>query len=962
MSSTSRCSRSDSCIRFTSTSRARVSLFCRTVRLAEIIFALLVLVAVHGVLAQSQAEVSRPASAVPSVPVSSILQADGSVDLSKGFSGTLDVKGWHMTTDPSGAPKFVRAPATKSSRSVDSYVGPEADPDNKYWDDQFDGLAGTDGYLYSAVVTTSGKLIVGGQYVTEAGPSLVQNIAQWDGRTWSSLGSGVDGLVWALAVSGNDVYVGGDFTVAGGLAANGIARWDGSVWHALGAGLGVASGTARVFSIAVTGGDVYAAGVFSTAGGASANNIARWNGSSWSGLGAGLNAAVCDLAMSGTTLYAGGDFTTAGVVAAKRIAKWDGSTWSALGTGMNGRVWTLAVMGGDLYAGGSFTSAGTAGTARIARWNGSSWSSVGGGVSGDVNDLVVMGGTLCAAVQGGGVRMLIGSSWSSLGSVWYNAYALAVGPSGLYAVGSIQTIGGASVHNVALWDGTSWKRLGSGMGLDAGARTLAVIGRDLYVGGEFSNAGGTPVSYIARWDGSAWHPLGTGLNSYPCALAVKGNDLYAAGWFTTAGGSSAKCVARWDGSNWYPLGSGLSGDTLRPFPYADCLSVIGNDLYVGGTFSFAGGVQACSVARWDGSNWHALGTGLDSTRGPLVWDMAVRGTELFVGGLGVSLPGSTNNEEVLKWDGATWSLVGATDGQVEALEVMADQLYVGGRFSIAGGVSANNIARWNGSAWYALGSGTNGQVCALATMGGTLYVCGQFATAGGATANCIAMWRDGTWSALGSGLGDSSASALAVHGNSLFVGGQFVAAGGKVSRHIAVWQPRVNLTADTMSAAPAGAVIGGDPYGFHRPALTTGIGTNVIYSGGLPTTTTVDRAREIHVSGQRVNGAFTLLPEGMQFGGTGATLQVEFSEDDVAAYPGTTYADFRAVRLTYPSDYPANKEAAAREGMAGQSAPTPVRIDNGKQIYAITVPIIQITSTYGAVPQPFASVGEWQKY
>jgi hypothetical protein len=230
------------------------------------------------------------------------------------------------------------------------------------------------------------------------------------------------------------------------------------------------------------------------------------------------------------------------------------------------------------------------------------------------------------------------------------------------------------------------------------------------------------------------------------------------------------------------------------------------------------------------------------------------------------------------------------------------------------------------------------------------------------TVNGIAQWQAPNWSALGSGLDLAGAGALAVHGNSLFVGGGFNTAGGKVSHHIAVWQPRVNVTDTVMGSSPEATVIGEDPYGFHRPAMMADHGTVISYGGGLPTSVTLDRAREIHVDGQRVNGAFTLSPEGMQFGGEGATLRIEFSEDDVAAYPGVAYSDFEAVRLTYPPDYPENKEAAGQQVLAGQSPAVPIRIDNGKQIYAITAPITEISSTYGAVPGATSAVEDWSAY
>jgi hypothetical protein len=63
--------------------------------------------------------------------------------------------------------------------------------------------------------------------------------------------------VYSLAVSGSDLYAGGEFTKASGVAANRIAKWNGSSWTALGSGLG---GTPAVFTyvvaLAVSGSDV----------------------------------------------------------------------------------------------------------------------------------------------------------------------------------------------------------------------------------------------------------------------------------------------------------------------------------------------------------------------------------------------------------------------------------------------------------------------------------------------------------------------------------------------------------------------------------------------------------------------------------------------------------------------------------------------------------------------------------
>ena len=74
------------------------------------------------------------------------------------------------------------------------------------------------------------------------------------------------------------------------------------------------------------------------------------------------------------------------------------------------------------------------------------------------------------------------------------------------------------------------------------------------------------------------------------ALVVSGSDLYAGGYFNTAGGSAANYIAKWDGSSWSALGSGLDDVVLA-------LAVSGSDLYAGGSFTTAGGKVSLYIAR-----------------------------------------------------------------------------------------------------------------------------------------------------------------------------------------------------------------------------------------------------------------------------------------------------------------------------------------------------------------------------
>jgi hypothetical protein len=122
--------------------------------------------------------------------------------------------------------------------------------------------------------------------------------------------------VTALAVIGTKLYAGGGFSTAGGVPVNDIAQWDGTSWSALGSGV-----DGLVYAMTVSGTDLYVGGLFGHAGGVSASSIAKWDGSSWSALGSGANNAVMALAVSGASLYAGGAFLFAGNQVSAYVAK-----------------------------------------------------------------------------------------------------------------------------------------------------------------------------------------------------------------------------------------------------------------------------------------------------------------------------------------------------------------------------------------------------------------------------------------------------------------------------------------------------------------------------------------------------------------------------------------------------------------------------------------------------------------
>ncbi|HLK97952.1 MAG TPA: hypothetical protein VK364_09305, partial [Hymenobacter sp.] len=285
--------------------------------------------------------------------------------------------------------------------------------------------------------------------------------------------NGVNDAVYALAVSGSDVYVGGYFTRAGGVTVNYVAKWNGTTWSRLGTGNGLDN---WAFSLAVSGSDVYVGGFFTRAGGVAVNYVAKWNGTTWSRLGTGaangVNNAVYALAVSGTDVYVGGDFSQAGGVAANNVAKWNGTNWSSLGTGAANGVGgsgsisarALAVRGTDLYVGGLFTQAGGVAASRVAKWNSTSWSNLGTGAANGVNNTV-------RALTVSGPDVYVGGEFTQAGGIVANHVAYYT-PDVLSAVpaarsltpltlapnpttGSVRLTGAVAGASVQVFDGVS---------------------------------------------------------------------------------------------------------------------------------------------------------------------------------------------------------------------------------------------------------------------------------------------------------------------------------------------------------------------------------------------------------------------------------------------------------------------------------------------------------------------------
>jgi len=146
------------------------------------------------------------------------------------------------------------------------------------WSALGDGV-GNGAVLALAVSADGNAVYTGGQFATAGGVNTA-NLAQWNvsNHSWSPVGSGAgitgDGVsrVFALAVAGGNLYVGGQFTMADAASVPNLAQWDGSTWSPLGSCVNVG-----IVALAAHGNNLYLGGGITTVDGIPSPNIAHWN-------------------------------------------------------------------------------------------------------------------------------------------------------------------------------------------------------------------------------------------------------------------------------------------------------------------------------------------------------------------------------------------------------------------------------------------------------------------------------------------------------------------------------------------------------------------------------------------------------------------------------------------------------------------------------------------------------------
>ncbi len=262
-----------------------------------------------------------------------------------------------------------------------------------------------------------------------------------------------------------------------------------------------------------------------------------------------------------------------------------------------------------------------------------------------------------------------------------------------------------------------------------------------------------------------WNKVGTGVNGVASALGIFQDELYFGGSYST---SPFISIAKWDGSLWTPV------DSASGFPY--CFLEYNNELYVGGNFSSIQGAGSYGIAKWNGTQWMALSSGIN-IGATYIKDIAAFNGEIYVSGRFWNI-GGVSTRGIAKWNGTNWLPVGGglqgcgNYPRAQALANFKNDLFVGGEVCIAGTLPVNCIAKWNNITWDSLGSGVNSDVNAMVvdTINNFLFLSGLFIETGGKEALSVAKWNGFEMDSVGKPFGHGKTCMEMYHGQ-LYVGG-----------------------------------------------------------------------------------------------------------------------------------------------------------------------------------------------
>jgi len=594
-------------------------------------------------------------------------------------------------------------------------------------------------YVNVAVPDGSGGWYIGGMFNNIYNQPR-NNIARINSDgSLSEWAPSVNGEVYAIAVSGSTVYIGGTFTTVNSSLRSYIAAIDANTgavtdWDPY------ANGFVR--AIAVDGSTVYAGGDFGVIGGYTRGKIAALdvNGIAF---GADYNCTggnVYAIAVTPTTVILGGNFSCQTKSYLVEINKSNGviTGWSP---NPNNLVSSLKIYGSDVLVAGSFTFIGGGAYNFLKSLNnttGTATATISKNVNMQVNSMDVIGDTVYFAgdfttVDGQTRNRLAALNLTNQALAVWNPDAnssvktVAVSSGKVFVGGNFSTVGGIVRNKGAAFSVSTGALKEWNPNANGDISAIAVAGSSIIIGGTFTNVGAAARTNLAAVDpltGVA-NPWVQNADGPVYTISADSSYFYIGGSFTTINASGRNSIARFIPSGgtldaWNP---GVSGTVNQ-------IRVAGNNVYVGGAFFKTDGVtwnNAAIISALDATYNAAWYPNVNSTvnsilpvsgytfiggvftnvsgygynylsviqsngvpaswnlgiAGMFVKDMAISGTDIIVAGNFFSprnniLKANMNNGYISQWSPAV-------DGPVNAVSLAGDIVFIGGSYSTVNG-------------------------------------------------------------------------------------------------------------------------------------------------------------------------------------------------------------------------------------------------------------------------------------
>jgi hypothetical protein len=594
----------------------------------------------------------------------------------------------------------------------------------------------------NAVVLSGNTLFIGRNFL-QIGRVDVPYLAALDAttgtpRNWSVA---LNGAVGKLAISGDSLYFGGYFLTVNGQSRNYLAAVDTTTaaltpWNP---NPGNGHGVPAIYALAVSGTTVLVGGDFKTIGGASRTDVAALDGitgaaTPWDAQISAANPTppansipvVRAMAVDGSTLYIGGQFTSAGgqprtLVAAVDLATGLALPWNPTVAGDQYAapvVNALATNADTVFISGYFLSVGSQavpGLAALDKVTGvaRNWIGADGGL---VSQLTTVGNQVWV---GGRFGMLGGQTRNHIAAIDTNTGAVAswnpdapatgssvqsgvvttllVSGSTVYAAGYFERIGGAARTGLAALDSATGAALPWNPQVTGYVYAMAAASGTLYVGGSALTAiDGQLTSNLAAFDMASgqlksWLPDAGGGQSITNLIAT-GSAVYAAGRLSMINGQTRNGIAAIDPVTGSLLAWNPNLSTPGLVTTVTGMSMLGNTIYIVGGFSQAGGQARSGLAAVNATTaavlpW-ASSFGVVAPRAVAAFGDTVYvalnqgGGNLPAAGL-ISFSASTGEP-------TPFQLV--IEGWADSITISTSTIYLGGAFSGTGTALQPNLA------------------------------------------------------------------------------------------------------------------------------------------------------------------------------------------------------------------------------------------------------------------------------